>query len=189
MKKTFRLWGVLSTLWLVSIANIPNEQIAEEPLQWEEIPIVETQKIIPSREHKHITHYEPIAPDYEARSFTQEEAQMLMRIAQAEAGNQGIYGMMLIMEVVLNRAYDPSFPDSIKDVIFQEGQFQTVKNGVYFDVELSPEVHLALSEIEKGIPYDEEIIGFETVNNGKLLEQYFDLAFQEGGHNFYVAKK
>ena len=127
------------------------------------------------------------APKYETREFTYDEAQMLMRIAQAEAGNQGIEGMKLIMEVVLNRKNKDGYPGSIEGVIFQPHQFQPVSDGRYYSVELSPEVHLALSEIEQGLPIDENIVAFE-ITSSNSLERYFKYAYTVGDHNFYVEK-
>lgn len=190
MKKAISLWGLISMLFICLIAAYP-KPIEETPLSWEPITIVETTRIKPSEppsEHKYIRHYDPIKPDYECREFTQEEAQMLMRIATAEAGNQGIYGMALIMQVVLNRVSDPAFPNSIQEVIEQPGQFETVKNETYYSVKLTIESHLALAEIERGIPYDTSIIGFETASNGRALERYFAYAYTSGDHDFYIIK-
>jgi N-acetylmuramoyl-L-alanine amidase len=187
MEKLIRVWGVLTLLAICLIAAIPEPEPTE--IEWEPIPIIETKIIEPIRQkQKFIIHYEPIEPDYECRDFSYEEAQMLMRIAQAEAGNQGIQGMMLIMQVVLNRVADPAFPNTVKEVIEQPGQFETVSNGIYYSIELNAEVHLALSEIEKGVPYDEAIIGFETASNGKTLERYFCYAYTAGNHDFYITK-
>ena len=120
---------------------------------------------------------------------TYEEAQILMKLAQAEAGNQGVNGMYLVMQVVWNRVQSEDFPDSIYEVVHQTGQFQTVTNGSIDKVEISNEAHLALAELEKANDIDPTIIGFETVGNGNTLEMYFDLAYTEGGHNFYKCKE
>ena len=49
---------------------------------------------------------------------------------EAEAGNQGLYGKMLVAGVVLNRVDSPDFPDTVKEVITQRGQFTTWRNGM-----------------------------------------------------------
>ena len=67
-----------------------------------------------------------------------DDLQLLGCIVWAEAGNQDAHGKELVADVVLNRVDDPRFPDTIREVIFQKGQFSTVKDGVldraYFNV-------------------------------------------------------
>ena len=128
-----------------------------------------------------------IVPQREVREFSYEDAQLLMRIAQAEAGNQGVEGMELVMSVVLNRAASDEFPDTIEKVIFQKNQFQPITNGSFYTVELSKEAHLALADIEAGAILDEDIVAFEITSN-RSLETYFDYAYTVGDHDFYVSK-
>lgn len=58
-----------------------------------------------------------------------DDLQLLSCIVWAEAGNQDAHGKELVADVVLNRVDDPRFPDTIREVIFQKGQFSTVRNG------------------------------------------------------------
>ena len=58
-----------------------------------------------------------------------DDLQLLGCIVWAEAGNQDAHGKELVADVVLNRVDDPRFPDTIREVIFQKGQFSTVRNG------------------------------------------------------------
>lgn len=122
--------------------------------------------------------------------ISQHEGELLMRIASAEGANQGISGMKLIMQVIWNRVNnpDPSFPDCIEDVIFQSGQFETVSNGSFYTADISPEAHIALAEFEMNVGADNQIIGFETTANNKVLEKYFKYAYTKGDHDFYVSK-
>lgn len=189
MKKALSVWGVLTVLGLCTIANIPiYEPEVIEPPKWEKIPEAVEVKEISVEQHDLILHYDPIEPMYQPREYSCKEAQMLMRIAQAEAGNQGIFGMELVMMVVLNRVADEAFPNTIEGVIFQPHQFQPVEDGRYWEVEISPEAHLALADIEKGIPIDEEVVAFEITSNSKTLERYFTYCYTEGDHDFYIAK-
>lgn len=191
MKRVVRIWGLLTALFLIITYSIPTYEAESKPIQWETITreqlnIVETEPLPVSTEL--VLHYKPIKAEYTPREYTYEEAQELMRIAQAEAGNQGIDGMMLVMMVVLNRVEDTAFPDTIHDVIFQQGQFQPIADGRYWEVEISTDAHLALAEIEKGTPFDSRIVAFEITSNGKSLERYFKYAYTVGGHDFYFAK-
>ncbi len=59
------------------------------------------------------------------------ELEMLAQLVEAEAGNQPFEGKCLVVDVILNRVESPDFPDSIEEVIFQDGQFSVIKNGAY----------------------------------------------------------
>jgi len=63
--------------------------------------------------------------------YTDEESIMLMKLAQAEAGNQGVVGKALVMNVVHNRVLSEDFPNTIEEVIFEEGQFTPIQDGHY----------------------------------------------------------
>lgn len=121
----------------------------------------------------------------ECIELTYEDAQLLMQIAQAEAGNQGIDGMWLVMCSVWNRAHDPSglWPKTIRGVIFEPNQYYT--KGM--KTEISPECHEALAKLEKG-DIAPQIIAFEKTTN-KSLEKYFSSAFDYKDHRFYTLKK
>lgn len=191
MRKVVALWGVITAISIFSIASIPTFEVDSNPLKWEKITrkqpnIVGTELIVTT--HELVRNYEPIKPMYIPREFTYEDAQMLMRIAEAEAGGEGVNGMALVMAVVLNRVNDSDYPDSIEGVIFQKNQFQPIADGRYYEVEISTNAHLALAEIESGKPFDEQIIGFEITSNGNTLKRYFDYAYTVGGHDFYIKK-
>lgn len=113
----------------------------------------------------------------------QSEAVELMQIASAEALNQGIEGMRFVMSVVINRVNSPDYPNTIHDVIHQAHQFYTA--GMK-DAEITPEVHLALAELEMGnlVP---QIVAFETTDN-KALNVYYDEAFSYKDHAFFTVK-
>lgn len=60
----------------------------------------------------------------------------LSHIISAESQGEPLEGQIAVGNVVLNRVADPSFPDSIYDVIFDSrwgGQFEPVSNGTVYD--------------------------------------------------------
>ena len=61
--------------------------------------------------------------------FSEDDEDLLMRIAIAEAGNQGVKGMALIMRVVINRWQSGRYGETLKSVIYAQGQFYTA--GMY----------------------------------------------------------
>lgn len=128
------------------------------------------------------------AKELEVIEVSYEDAQNLMKIAQAEAGNQGVEGMAAVMRVVLNRVSSEDYPDTVEEVIKQPYQFESYANGMFENAEPSTDCHLALAQVERGLSADVEIIGFETVENGESLKRYFDYAYTIKDHNFYVTK-
>jgi N-acetylmuramoyl-L-alanine amidase len=130
--------------------------------------------------------------------LSQQDAFLLMRIASAEALNQGVEGMYKVMEVVLNRVESDAFPDTIWGVYSQtyvdkDGvvhyQFESYANGSYKTTLITGEVHLALAEIEKNKNFDKTLVAFENKNNGAILTQWFEVAYTYKDHTFYTLKK
>lgn len=60
--------------------------------------------------------------------FDADDAYMLEKIAMAEAESEDTEGKALVMLVVLNRVWDARFPDTIEEVIMQDGAFTPVSN-------------------------------------------------------------
>lgn len=61
--------------------------------------------------------------------FDANDAYLLEKIAMAEAESEDTEGKALVMLVVLNRVWDARFPDTIEEVIMQDGAFTPVSNG------------------------------------------------------------
>lgn len=112
-----------------------------------------------------------------------EDAQLLMRTAWAEAGNQGEDGIWLVMSTIINRVNDPDWPDSLSGVVYEKGQYTTPAK--LSDV--GPDAHLALARLEGG-SICPGIIAFETIKSNKL-DSYFEQVFEYRGHQFYVKRQ
>lgn len=82
-----------------------------------------------------------------------ETMDMLARCVEAEAGNQGLEGKRLVVDVILNRVSDPDFPDSIQKVIGQPYHFSVYWNGAMENVEVSEETRQAIRMELKEISY------------------------------------
>lgn len=72
---------------------------------------------------------------YKYKSFSAKEMQILASIINAEARGESYQGKVAVGAVIMNRVYHPSFPNTIKGVVFQSGQFTPVENGM---INLSP---------------------------------------------------
>ena len=200
MRKAFMAAGAVSLFLGVILAICREQQDPTESI-WEEARLEEVQTYIRQTEQEEsIPESEPVQ-EYEAGELTEdsqtaagqvneltyEEAQLLMRIAEAEAGNQGEEGMWLVMSVVLNRVNSSEFPNSICEVIYQPHQFSSVSDGHFEKVEVfSSEVHEALARIEEG-EVAPEIVGFEVTSSDEL-DKYFASAFEYRGHRFYTER-
>lgn len=119
-----------------------------------------------------------------------EESYMLAKIAMAEAESEGVEGKALVMLVVLNRVWSDEFPDSIPEVIFEEGQFSPVGNGRYDRVEPDQECYEALEliQVEK---WDESqgALYFESDGKSNWHRNNLQFLFQYGNHYFYRDKE
>lgn len=124
--------------------------------------------------------------DGKAAGLTETDKKLLLRIAESEAENQGPDGMWLVMSVVMNRVESDEWPDTIRAVINQPGQFSPISDGRFNKVEISEDAYEALARIEAG-DIAESIIAFE-VTESEVLDQYFAMAFDYKDHKFYVKK-
>ena len=68
-------------------------------------------------------------PVYAAITMTEDEAQLLRSILalEANAATEGLEGQKAVIEVIFNRVLSPRWPDTVSEVIYQRGQFATVK--------------------------------------------------------------
>ena len=117
--------------------------------------------------------------------ITYEEAQMLMKIAMAEAESDGVDGKAMVMAVILNRVNDDRFPDYIEGVIFQEGQFTPITDGRYKRAVPDVECNLALAEIEMGNYDDVDALYFENAKESWQAKNCIYLG-TVGQHKFYT---
>ncbi|BBF45202.1 hypothetical protein lbkm_3964 [Lachnospiraceae bacterium KM106-2] len=67
--------------------------------------------------------------DASAASYSKNELRYLSAIVYAESGNQSHKGKVAVANVVLNRVKSRKYPNSIKSVIYQKGQFTPARNG------------------------------------------------------------
>jgi len=78
---------------------------------------------------------------------TNEEKEILYRITEAEATGGDIESKKNICSAVLNRVDSDSFPNSIKDVVFQKHQFSPTTDGRYNKVKPTDETIEAVNDV------------------------------------------
>lgn len=60
--------------------------------------------------------------------ITQSDIELMAKLVYAESRGEPFEGKVGVVSVVLNRVLNPSFPNTIKDVIFQKNAFSCVDN-------------------------------------------------------------
>lgn len=62
-------------------------------------------------------------------TYTDADLKLLACLVHAEAGDQSYEGRLAVANVVLNRVKSSKYPNTIKEVIYQSGQFTVAKSG------------------------------------------------------------
>ncbi len=70
-----------------------------------------------------------VKPKKKAKKYTKAELRLMASIINCEAGGESFQGKVAVGIVVMNRVKSDLFPNSIKKVIYQKGQFSPVRNG------------------------------------------------------------
>lgn len=127
----------------------------------------------------------------QSMDFDANDAYLLEKIAMAEAESEDTEGKALVMLVVLNRVWDARFPDTIEEVIMQDGAFTPVSNGRFDSVEPDADCQRALEMIttghwdeSDGALYFERTEGQSTWHSRNLTK-----LFEHGAHTFYTEKE
>lgn len=124
----------------------------------------------------------------------EEEMDILMRIVEAEAGNQDVEGRLLVANVILNRVESDQFPDNVRDVVFQKengvSQFSPVSNGRIWKVEISEETSEAVERALAGEDISDGALYFAARQYAdgekmKWFDTHLVYLFEHGGHEFF----
>lgn len=108
--------------------------------------------------------------------FTEREIDLMAQLVWHEAGNQDSIGKRLVVDTVLNRVEDARFPNTVEEVIFQNGQYTTAK--VLGRVEPNIECYGAVIREIDGERYNTEVLFFgRAYGCGKPLFQHQDHCF------------
>ncbi|MGN0355218.1 MAG: cell wall hydrolase [Muricoprocola sp.] len=94
---------------------------------------------------------------------SQEDIRLLAAITYLEAGNQSYYGKQCVASVVVNRVKSSKFPNTLKGVLYQSGQFTPAMNGTLD----------ALYKSKKKIPSQCMKAAEEILTRGSVLKGYY----------------
>ena len=100
--------------------------------------------------------------EYSEISMSDEEYELLKRIVAAESQTQELEGRKAVVEVIFNRVLSDDFPDTVKGVLSQKGQFSTwrMRNASWVVPELATEAIEAVIEDGRTILPDTEYLFF-----------------------------
>lgn len=99
-------------------------------------------------------------------------------IALAEAEGEPEYGIRLVIDTMLNRVDSEDFPDTVKDVIYQKGQFSCVWDGRANKVGVEDYIrNLVIEEIENRT--DSNVMFFRTKHYG------YGTPYMKVGHHYF----
>lgn len=135
---------------------------------------------------------------YVALKLSDEQLKVLERIVEAEAGDEDAYGKILVANVVLNRVLNEEFPDTVKEVVFQNNgktyQFSPVrKGGRYYTVKVSKHTKAAVARALKGEDYSNGALYFFARRyTSQKKANWFDTSLKKiveyGCHEFFGDK-
>lgn len=106
-------------VWGIGIYGTASAHTYELPKK----PVNESYEIVELPEPEKVEQVIPEVRMSTFRTYTAEDQAILEGIARAEAGNQGVEGMLLVMNVVMNRCERNG--QSISEVVYAPNQFYT----------------------------------------------------------------
>lgn len=127
MKKLFITVIFTMVLFTACKPNIPDVPTPTDVQTTTEVVFV-TEEITTLEQLSLDTHEEQINVTVEPIITPQQddELQLMAKLVYAEAGNQDDMGKRLVIDCILNRVDDSRFPSTITNVMYQQGQFDSV---------------------------------------------------------------
>lgn len=169
-------------------AEMPAETAAEMP--------AETPAEAEARLEEGMEEAEPTEADSgRVYELSEEDYDALLRLVEAEASGEDIKGKMLVANVVLNRVESSSFPDTVKEVIYQRhngrAQFSPVATGKIDRVAVSEET---VEAVERALCGEDESCGalyfvapaYADAANHRWFQKNLTWLFSYNGHEFYT---
>lgn len=119
-----------------------------------------------------------------------EDSYILTKIAMAEAEGEDTEGKALVMLTVLNRIADSEFPDTVRKVVYQPGQFSSVLDGRFTAAEPDADCWAALGLVMLD-KWDESCGAtyFESKSESAWHSENLEFLFQHGKHYFYIDRE
>ena len=180
--------GAAAEMPAETAAEIPAEIVAEMPA---EIPAEAEARLEEEMEEAEPTE----ADSGRLYELSEEDYDALLRLVEAEASGEDVKGKMLVANVVLNRVESSSFPDTVKEVIYQRhngrAQFSPVATGKIDRVAVSEET---VEAVERALCGEDESCGalyfvapaYADAANHRWFQKNLTWLFSYNGHEFYT---
>ena len=180
--------GAAAEMPAETAAEMPAETVAEMPA---EIPAESEARLEEGMEEAEPTE----ADSGRVYELSEEDYDALLRLVEAEASGEDIKGKMLVANVVLNRVESSSFPDTVKEVIYQRhngrAQFSPVATGKIDRVAVSEET---VEAVERALCGEDESCGalyfvapaYADAANHRWFQKNLTWLFSYNGHEFYT---
>lgn len=169
----------------------------------------ETETVVPETTQPETTQPETAQPETTQPETAQPEPEMavvynavnievtdsdyywLTKIVEAEAGNQDEIGKILVANVIINRVKSDMFPNTIKNVIFQNNgktyQFEPVKNERIYDMNPTQNTVSCVDRALAGEDYSKGALYFTMKTSSRSwFNTSLTLLFVHGDHYFYI---
>lgn len=137
----------------------------------------------------YVTSGDPTATAWGSSYYDSTELYWLSRIISAEARGEPLSGQIAVGNVVLNRKRSSSFPNTVKDVIFDKKhgvQFSPVSNGTIYQTPTASAVIAAKACLE-GYSFSSRILYFfnPALTSATWISQNRPYIMTIGRHKFY----
>lgn len=126
--------------------------------------------------------------------YSDDELDVLYRIVEAEATGEDIVGKILVANVILNRVNHESFPDTIREVVFQKAggcyQFSPISDKRFWTVKVTEETKEAVIRAVSGEDYSRGALYFmcrKRTRKARWFDTHLKRLFEHGGHEFYTS--
>lgn len=117
-----------------------------------------------------------VEPSEPVKTYSDEDLYWLSRVVFAEAGCDWFPDWVQrdVASVVLNRVADSRYPDTIKSVIFDPGQYSCVDSGSIYNTPTSKVVENCRWVLENGSTLPVSVIGQSAYAWGPIYKSYYD---------------
>ena len=175
---------------MLTIGALPpaEKEVAVEPHYGIKMERYVAEQAAALREEELLTSSTSKKPEHQRQIFALNGSaqEMMMKLAMAEAGGEGLKGKALVMRVVMNRVLSSDFPETVEEVICEPGQFSPMDDGRYYDMVPDEECEKALYMTMHGWDESMGATYFRTaVAESTWHSENLQPLFTYGGHTFY----